>query len=156
MTLVIDKDRDQVGTHVIVIGIGRYPYLLNGDAPPQERFEFPGGMGQLTSSPRSALKIAEWFANSHKHPAKPLRTLELLISGVPNTFTTPPGQVTHVEAATLQNIKNAVNRWYDYGDHHEENLLVFYFCGHGVSTGAEQSLLARILEQQSAHPSSTP
>jgi len=50
--------------------------------------------------------------------------------------------VTPVEAATLQNIKNAVNRWYDYGDHHEENLLVFYFCGHGVSTGTEQSLLA--------------
>lgn len=139
---MIDKDRDQVGTHVLVIGVGRYPYLLDGEAPPEERFEFHGGMGQLTSPPHSALEIANWFATNHKHPHKPLRTLELLISGTPNTFMSPAGQVIAVESATMENIRQAVKRWRDYGNFHEENHLVFYFCGHGVSTGNEQSLLS--------------
>jgi hypothetical protein len=142
MTLVIDKDRDQVGTHVVVIGVGRYPYLLGGEAPEEERFELHGGMGQLTSPPRSAIEISNWFVTSHKYPDKPLRTLELLISGTPNTFMTPTGQAVAAEPATMENIRKAVKRWRDRGDLHEENHLLFYFCGHGVSTGSEQSLLS--------------
>lgn len=142
MALVIDNGRDQVGTHVLVIGIGRYPCLLGGEAPPGERFGFHGGMGQLSSPPHSAIAIANWFATSHRHPDKPVRTLQLLISGTPNTLTTPAGQLVEAEPATLENIRQAVNRWYDSGDMHNENQLVFYFCGHGISTGSEQSLLS--------------
>ena len=139
MTLVIDKDRDQIGTHVLIIGVGRYPHLLDGEAPP---FAFHGGMGQLTSPPNSALEIANWFATNHSHPEKPLRTLQLLISGTPNTFMTPAGQRIAAEPATLENIRTAVKVWRDYGNSHEENHLVFYFCGHGVSNGSDQLLLS--------------
>jgi hypothetical protein len=139
MTLVIDKDRDQVGTHVLIIGVGHYPNLLDGEGP---RFDYHGGMGQLTSPPNSALELANWFATNHRHPEKPLRTLQLLISGTPNTFMPPAGQTIVAEPATLENIRKAVRLWRDYGDLHEENHLVFYFCGHGVSTGIDQSLLS--------------
>ena len=54
MTLVIDNNRNQIGTHVLVIGVGRYPYLLDGEEP---LFAFHAGMGQLTSPPHSALGI---------------------------------------------------------------------------------------------------
>lgn len=139
MTLIIDKDRDQVGTHVLVIGVGRYPHLLEGKSPP---FAHHGGMGQLTSPPNSALELANWFATNHQHPEKPLRTLQLLISGTPNTFATPAGKTIAAESATLENIRTVVKVWRDYGNLHEENVLVFYFCGHGVSNGIDQSLLA--------------
>jgi hypothetical protein len=142
MTIVLTKEKEKIGTHVLVIGVGRYPFLLNGEGPPEKQFEYHGGMGQLTSPPRSALEIAQWFATKHKHPDdKPIRTLELLISGTPNTFMTSAGQMI-AEPATMENIRKAIKRWRDYGNFQEQNLLIFYFCGHGVSTGNEQLLLA--------------
>lgn len=140
MTPVIDQDWEQIGTHVLVIGVGHYPHLLEGESP---LFDYHGGMGQLSSPPNSALELANWFATNHKHPGKPLRTMQLLISGTPNTFTTPAGQEIPIKPATMENIRQAVKLWRDLGNLHEENHLVFYFCGHGVSNGFHQSLLSQ-------------
>lgn len=139
MTLVVDGGREHVGTHVIVMGVGRYPHLAGGD--PNTLFAHHGGMGQLDSPPQSALVVADWFANRYRNPEHPLRTIELLVSGEPNAFTPPGGPLIEPEPATLANVKAAVRRWKSYGDNHEENLLVFYFCGHGVSSGQVQALL---------------
>jgi hypothetical protein len=55
---------------------------------------------------------------------------------------TPDGQAFAAETATLKNIRQAIKRWRGYGDLQEDNHLVFYFCGHGVSNGSDQSLLS--------------
>ena len=48
MTLLVDKS-SKPGTHAVVIGIGRYPWLVGGKAKP--RFAQNDGMAQLTSPP---------------------------------------------------------------------------------------------------------
>jgi hypothetical protein len=43
--------------------------------------------------------------------------------------------------ATLAGIKSAVDDWFERGDSNPNNLLVFYFCGHGLGNETQMSLL---------------
>ncbi|UCE27237.1 MAG: hypothetical protein JSW52_00335, partial [Candidatus Coatesbacteria bacterium] len=75
-------------------------------------------------------------------PEKPLASLELLISEKGNgQFTRPDGEVKKVESANLANVDAAVINWKDRGDKSRDNLMVFYFCGHGVASGDITTLL---------------
>jgi hypothetical protein len=126
-------------THVIAIGVGAYAHLANGSGAESPHGE---GMGQLTSAPLSVKAFADWVIGSFDD-ARPLASVRLLASGLPNDeYTNPRTGAKHaVRRATLDNVKQAVREWKAAGNTLEENLLIFYFVGHGIASGALQSLL---------------
>jgi hypothetical protein len=128
-------------THVLVIGVGRYPHLLGGSGA---RLPEHQGLGQLTSPPESAHAVAQWFVAHFHNPRRPLGSVRLLVSeDTPRNFVNPRtlAQVP-VAPATIASIEGAMESWKADGDIDANNLLIFYFCGHGLASGAFTSLLA--------------
>ncbi|MBE8989070.1 caspase family protein [Nostoc sp. LEGE 12450] len=109
-------------THVFIIGVGKYPHLLNGEGPILDN---PMGLKQLTSPPISAKTFADWILENLKDSYVPLGSVELLLSSKDDN------QIL-VDAATMGNIKKAFDLWYKRCDTNENNVAIFYFCGHGV------------------------
>lgn len=139
MTLVKNDNINGSSTHAIVIGVGSYAHLIGGVGP---LFQDHGGMGQLSSPPHSARAFADWLLKDYNNPIKPLASIEILISDAANqTYTLPTGEVKQIEKATVANVITAVNDWFNRGDQNKDNLLIFYFCGHGIARGAGTSLL---------------
>jgi hypothetical protein len=136
----LEQDTGLPRTHALVIGVGRYPHLAGGEAPVAD----PDGMRQLSSPPLSARALANWLLAEYDDPTRPLGSVALLLSEErPAPFTDPRTHTAHdIDAATIDNILAAVTGWYDRGDSHVDNRLVFYFCGHGVSQGDDMALLA--------------
>jgi Caspase domain len=144
------------GTHVIVIGVGHYAFGKNGSSGiPNTIVE---DLNQLTSPPRSAIAIANWFIESFKHDAKPLASVSLVVSdhAVQSYIPTPAPGVTNKAPATggtlgtfsppiadLATTKAAAKEWSERLKANPNNMAVFYFCGHGVSSGQEAALLLR-------------
>jgi Caspase domain len=128
-------------THAFVIGVGDYPHLRDGSGA---RLPDHQGLGQLSSPPVSARAIASWLIESFENPARPLASVRLLISEAqPSPFTNPKtGQAVDVARATIDHIDAAFKQWRSRGDEHEGNLLLFYFCGHGLGSGHMLALLA--------------
>jgi len=86
--------------------------------------------------------VAQWLLTRYHNPSKPLASLELLISepGV-TQFVMPGGQAVQVDGATMANVETAVRAWKARGDAHEGNLMLFFFCGHGIASGTQLSLV---------------
>jgi hypothetical protein len=139
MTTVFEKQIGVPATHAIVIGVGAYTHLVGGDGA---LFRDHEGMGQLNSPPYSARAFACWLMSKYRNPKKPLASLELLLSDAQNhEFTFPDGEVTQVENASKANVKRSVRCWIERGDQSRDNLVIFYFCGHGIASGPETALL---------------
>lgn len=138
--LVHEEPVTGAATHAIVLGIGDYPHLLGGSDTLSEHND---GMGQLTSPPVSARKLAEWLIQNYQNPNQPLASVSLLLSEAPRKdFINPKSQQTHQpEAATYANVKRAIGAWALRGRQNKENFLIFYFCGHGIAQGSDMSLL---------------
>ncbi|MET9384786.1 caspase family protein [Streptomyces sp. NPDC002928] len=134
------QDTGSPRTHALVVGVGKYPHLAGGEAPVPDS----DGMQQLSSPPMSARAFATWLLAEYNEPHKPLGSLALLLSEEqPTPYVDPRTGTGHdVEVATIDNVIAAVRQWYDRGDSHVDNRLVFYFCGHGVSQGEDMALLA--------------
>jgi Caspase domain len=134
MTLVLETAGHVAGshTHVLIIGVGRYPHVSDGAGP--VNFMLPP-LGQLKSPPVSARALADWFTGGeHHNPAAPLGSVELLLSDSAGQQYQPPDSATsyEIESATLPNIVRAFNDWEARCDTHAGNVAVFYFCGHGL------------------------
>lgn len=112
-------------THVFIIGVGRYRHLFGGAAPTQG---IPA-LGQLTSPPISARKLAEWLIKGQLAGAPaPLGSVELLLSD----STDQNFSGTQVADATRQSINAAFAQWKSRCDADPGNVAFFYFCGHGL------------------------
>lgn len=122
------------GTHALVVGVGKYPHLLGGATPTAN----PDGMRQLSSPPVSARAFATWLLSEYRPQNHPLASLTMLLSEEAPT----PFEGHEIEEATIDNILAAVNEWNGRGNSHDDNRMIFYFCGHGVSQGDDMSLLA--------------
>lgn len=134
---------DGPGTHAIVIGVGAYPNLVGGDG-----IVVPAlaeGMGQLTSPPLSAVALADWLAASHNDPAAPLASVDLLVSAGDGPFVhvAADGTETKVATPTHDEIVAALRAWKERGQAHGDGVLMFFFCGHGVTRAFDTALLAR-------------
>ncbi len=141
MTLVFDQPVSGAATHALVIGVVAYAHLPGGSGPLFLKHE---GLSQLSSPPHSARAFATWLLSKYRNDAKPLATLDLLISDDRSSdFALPGGDVIRsVERATFQNVRDAIRqRWFARGDANPEHMLIFFFCGHGVSRGQVTSLL---------------
>lgn len=125
------------GTHVLAIGVGHYPHLINGGSKLAKK---PLGLGQLESPPESARAFINWclaplltpgvvgFTNS----SAPLASVEALASiKVPVSIVTPSGS-QQLDEPTRNNVRQAFEDWLERVASHQDNIGVFYFCGHGV------------------------
>lgn len=132
--------RGTAATHAIVIGVGDYPHLVGGSS--RRRTEDHEGMEQLTSPPISARKFASWLIKSFEHPEKPLASVSLLLSErKPKPFVNPRTKKSwNVALANIENVLNALVDWKDRGNLSPKNLLLFFFCGHGLASGDSMSL----------------
>ena len=140
---------DRPGTHVLLIGVGDYPWLLGGarcKTPAQAARAM--GMGQLGAPTRSMRAMADWFLepDGFVNPDKPLASLSMLLSepqaAVYQGKTLPRG--------TMADVRKAVSNWLTRGGGRRDNALVFAFCGHGVQSGS-QVLLCRDYAQDPQH-----
>jgi hypothetical protein len=140
MTTVLDTAAPGPGTHALVIGVGAYDHLVGGRGT---LLDNPFGLKQLGSPPRSALAFAEWLLGGLANDVAPLASLEVVISArTPVTIADSGGQRVEVEPATMANIRAATERWFARADSHDDNVAVFYHCGHGLES-SDLALLAQ-------------
>ncbi|MCP4185157.1 MAG: hypothetical protein GY761_17910 [Hyphomicrobiales bacterium] len=126
--------------HAIVIGVGFYPHLLNGGGDLTSSHD---GMRQLTSPPISARLMADWFIEKFHHPGYPGKTVSLLLAeSSPKEYVNPvTAEQYAVELANFDEFSEAISRWKERGNQHIDDLLIFYFCGHGISEGNSMVIL---------------
>ena len=129
-------------THVMIVGVGLYVFG-KGQRNPSV---VGGDLRQLTSPPISARAIADWFITHFRNNGKPLGSVSLLVSDSQPTPYVPPKPKGVAGAripppATLANVRAAAKEWAARLSSHPDNLAVFYFCGHGVSSGQAAALL---------------
>jgi hypothetical protein len=133
--LVFEHQIDGPGTHVLLIGIGAYRYLLDG---PDENPEAADEMGQLDAPPKSAKALADWFLDNFDNPDRPLASLALVVSA------DKPVRYVHAKATApahdlprgaIAEIKDAVRGWNQRASADRNNMTIFFFCGHGLFSG---------------------
>lgn len=144
MTVLLDDGLTEPGTHVLLIGVGHYPFLKDGNAA--NPFQMNMGMGQLSSPPLSALSLADWFMDANAgfyNPQCPLRSLQILCSAAgPMTINDSLGEPQVIERARMTAVQQAVSNWMERAGRNPDNMALFYFCGHGLAFGeAENALL---------------
>ncbi|BCQ30046.1 caspase family protein [Caballeronia novacaledonica] len=135
MALILDRrQKGDPGVHVILIGVGTFANaraadLLGDDAP-------KGGFADLETPLHSVEAFAGWLQTELDVADTPLQTLRVLASSASRTSR------LGVTSPTFKNIADEVGEWSDDVDSHEDNLAIFYFCGHGLLIGETQLLLA--------------
>jgi hypothetical protein len=143
-------------THALVIGVSHYPHLPGGAS--KQKVANPDGMAQLASPAKSARAVAQWLIEQYDCPKRPLASVALLTSEkAPGKFEFKPrgnGKKAGVvpTAATMPAVKQAILDWHASGDTNPDHLLLFYFCGHGISAGVEQALLMADFGEQPHAP----
>ncbi|PYQ10753.1 MAG: hypothetical protein DMF80_23420 [Acidobacteria bacterium] len=148
MTLLLDKS-SKPGTHAVVIGIGRYPWLVGGKAKP--RFAQNDGMAQLTSPPASARAFATWLLETYDNPEAPLASLDLLLSDAKDQRFKNGSKNVEVQPATFANVSTAIDAWAKRPTQ-EKDMLLFFFSGHGISAALQTTLLCEDYGSNAAAP----
>ena len=137
-------------THALVIGVGHYPHLPGGGG---KQYPNPEGMGQLKSPPQSARAFARWLIEEYECPERPLASVTMLIAEKTAAKFEFNGngkkKSVSVPDATMANVSAAIKDWHALGAKKHENLLLFYFCGHGVAAGP---LIALLMKDFGADP----
>jgi len=129
-------------TRALIIGVGHYPSLPGGAGA---QMKDPEGLQQLQSPPVSARAFAQWLITCYQSADRPLATVQLLLSEAqPSSFSYDLEGVHNEEQpqlADMATVSAAILDWYTLGDENPDDLMLFYFCGHGLSAGALTSLL---------------
>jgi hypothetical protein len=154
--IVVRPDaEDTPGTHALVIGVGHYRYLKNGEK--EKRGLWISG-DQLTSPPVSAFAFADWLltrdGEGFRHPDAPLATVELLVSTQPQltSYRRPDlREDVALDRATFENLEEAFKRWRQRLDRTAENVGLFFFSGHGFAR-VNLGLLLEDLGEDSDEP----
>ena len=145
-------DSGKPGTYAIVIGVGSYPHLLGGK--PNKLTDMHGGMKQLTSPPVSAREFCNWLLDEFNNLEKPLASLSLLTSeenaNAPYEHSKAKKNFSP-KTANIEHVKKAIREWKELADSNEENMILFFFCGHGVARGLDG--LTLLLEDYGEHNS---
>ncbi|MBV6419381.1 MAG: hypothetical protein DAHOPDDO_00597 [Ignavibacteriaceae bacterium] len=117
-------------THVLLIGVGGYPFLKDG-INAQQQSEGLEDLGQLTSPMPSVAALHEKIIEYNRNNvwSKKLGSIEILLSPPPGATPMFPG--LNIENATLVNIRNAYYSWRKRCEEDEDNVALFYYCGHG-------------------------
>jgi hypothetical protein len=137
---LVHENSQGTTAHALVIGVGAYPHLTGGSGPLSPHHD---GMRQLSSPPVSARNFATWLISKYHHPRRPLSTVALLVSeDQPQDFVNPKtGECIRPAEATYDHIAEAIWDWMNRGQRSADNLVIFYFCGHGIAQGPDMTLL---------------
>lgn len=136
--LVFHDPADRPGTHVLLVGIGDYPWLEGGSKYGEGHEEGAMGMGQLGAPPVSMRRLADWFLGAFENPDRPLASLSLILSeSTPKAYehARVPAGTGPVPSGTVEDIRKAVIAWSRRASGRRDNSLVFGFCGHGLQAG---------------------
>lgn len=139
--LVFENPANAAGTHVLLIGMGDYPWLVGGsDYVAADHAEAAMGMGQLFAPPVSMRRLADWFLDPHgfANPARPLASLALVLSEAqPASYAHPSlaAPAGPLPRGTIDEVENAVGAWIKRASARRDNAVVIAFCGHGVQSG---------------------
>src|SRR5712692_10079652 len=129
MTLLFEESQSGPTTHALVIGVGSYRYVDDTSRPRVRALD----LRSLTSPPESARLFADWLISEYHNESTPLGSLELLLSSAsPRYWSSSRPIDVEVEPATMLNVKGAWDRWFTRCDRDEDNVAIFYFCGHGM------------------------
>lgn len=151
MALILDNIQpDTPQTHVLIIGVGGYRYLSGGAEQKQHTIESIGLLKQLSSPPKSALAFRKFITETADRWKAPLGSIEFLLSPSPDD-PDPSGENENFEPATIHNITQAYGRWKNRCNSLEENMAIFFFCGHGLEK-EEHFLLAEDFGEDSNNP----
>nr|WP_262898671.1 caspase family protein [Dawidia soli] len=134
--LIFDQvDPSKAQLHVLIIGVGVYPFLSGGTSQ-KNQIGALNQIGQLTSTVHSAEKFRETVLalQATNSWARPLGSVEMLVSALPGT----PQKYT---APTRDNVEEAYNAWSDRCGSQKENIAIFYFAGHGFAKRQHHLLL---------------
>ncbi|MFD1103826.1 caspase family protein [Sphingobium olei] len=140
-------EANQAGVHAFVLGISDYPHLSGGSAPPEQRAQDNGGLGQLEVSALSAARIFEWLANAPEIVGAPLASCRLHLAPRPDER----DQVLslsreHIGKTDLRSVQPALLDWASEMAHagrlsDEPNVALLFFSGHGVEVMGNQAFL---------------
>lgn len=142
----VQHNPQSAATHVLLVGCSDYPNLASAGygAPPP-----------LTSPRFSVEAMANWFLSgadampagtglpsnlAFYNPDAPLGSLVMLAS--PHPYQAPSGTVANTTAPTMANIRSAYVQWLARLGNNPNSRGIFHFCGHGVSNGVTQYLVA--------------
>jgi len=121
--------------HAFVVAVGDYPHLIGGSGPLAAD---PFGLSQVSTPRFTGPHIADWLLTSLGNQARPLGSLEVLLSPAA-PVTTPGGPVT-AESATMLNIQHSFAAWLKRAGKRPDNAALFYFCGHGLAKDSQYLL----------------
>lgn len=128
--------------HALLVGVGSYPYLRDGERYTPGAHPRGGDFQQLSSPPYSADALAEWLISVQSRETQtPLGSLELLVSTPPGFTPRSASSSVVARAATFVEIRAAFERWRHRCDEDEANIALFYFCGHGFALGQQNLVL---------------
>jgi len=140
-----DNGSNNPHTHALIIGVGGYPHLSDGEDPNPNVVTYFGELTRLTSPPRTASRFAEWIVEHANDWDVPLGSVELLISPAANdNFSPPPNHDgTLLSLPTFNNIRQAYLAWKSRSNRNKDNIALFYFCGHGGQKDTQLYLLCQ-------------
>lgn len=134
--LVFESGLAGAGTHVLLVGIGAYTSLLDGEA---EHPAIADGMGQLTPPPHSVKALADWFlSDDFVNPDHPLASLAVVVSDEePWNYQHPQRNrgAGPVPRGNIQDVVDAIHNWVERASQCQDCNTIFYFCGHGAYAG---------------------
>jgi hypothetical protein len=107
-----DKEED-IGVkpqlHALVIGVGEYDHLGLGVAKPAR---VVSGLAPLSTTPLSAVAVAQWLKGEYKNDTCELGSIELLLAPEAPALPRKDGTKVAIEKAAMKNIEDAFGRWY--------------------------------------------
>jgi len=114
------------GIHILLVSVTEYFHLPGGN---KRQFAYGQGFQVLDAPDHSCKALGDWFYQGKlAHPTLPIKSIDMIASKVKL-------QGAAIEKPTFANVSRAINRWHDLGELSEDNLLIFYFCGHGLMDG---------------------
>ncbi len=139
----VDAGDDGPRLHAFVVGVGPYPFCGERASGPSRSRRILRDLGSLTAPPPSARAVVDWLlANPVDGGGLRLGTVEVLISDAePVQIEPSPESHVDVERATFDNFLAGFRGWYGRCDSRDDNVALFYFCGHGWGRRGEQLLL---------------
>jgi hypothetical protein len=147
MSLWVDR-RDAIpvrapATHALVIGVSAYENLpARHEGPDDDPLKL--GLVNLASPAIGAFRFACWLRDTFHHPAKPLATIDLLLS--PSADEMDEDQrladtMSTVRRSTTEVVRKAILRWKRRCRGVPDGMAVLYASGHGASSEASFVLL---------------
>jgi hypothetical protein len=135
------------GVHAVIIGISEYPFLSGGSQSASVPNTF--GMGQLTVSAKTAVRVFDWLRARSSLAGQPLASCRLLLApaGPVETKFVQDAVGAHYASPSFRVMRDAIDNWSKEflrvpQAQANGNVSFFFFSGHGLEHTASPSLLA--------------